>query len=575
MILASQHLIIAPILIPFLAGALMLFYEDRQRRERMILSVISAGLLLLVAIELLSRSKGDGPSGGTAIGVYLLGNWPPPFAIVLVLDRLSALMLLLTALLAVPALVFSSARWDRQGQHFHSLFQFLLMGLNGAFLTGDLFNLFVFFEVLLAASYGLMLHGSGALRVRAGLHYIAINLAASLLFLIGVALIYGVTGTLNMADLAVQVPRVAEADRPLLQAGAAILGVAFLVKAAMWPVCFWLPITYMAAAPPVAAMFAVMSKVGVYVILRLGSLAFGAGAAHSAGFGAELLIAGGMATIAFGMFGVLASQGLGRLAGCSVLVSTGTMLTVVGMSGLGAGASILAAALYYMVSSTLAISALFLMMELIERQQGGVATMLAVTAEAYGFGDEEADDVEPVAELAVPGTMTVLGACFAACVLLLAGLPPLSGFVGKFALLTAAMNPNGLGIGGAVPAASLAFTGLLILSGLAALIALLRVGIQTFWVPSEDDEVPKVLLIEILPVVALLVMTATLTVQAQPVMRYMQATAWALGRPQIYVDGVMGAPRVTGMPAEAADGEGGGEGEGAGGGAEGNGEASP
>ena len=144
----------------------------------------------------------------TTVGLYLLGNWPPPFAIVLVLDRLSALMLLLTALLALPALVFAMARWDRRGQHFHSLFQFLLMGLNGAFLTGDLFNLFVFFEVLLAASYGLALHGSGALRVRAGLHYIAINLAASLLFLIGVSLIYGVTGTLNMADLAASVPLV-------------------------------------------------------------------------------------------------------------------------------------------------------------------------------------------------------------------------------------------------------------------------------------------------------------------------------------------------------------------------------
>ena len=143
------------------------------------------------------------------VGLYLLGNWPPPFAIVLVLDRLSALMLLLTALLALPALVFAMARWDRRGQHFHSLFQFLLMGLNGAFLTGDLFNLFVFFEVLLAASYGLALHGSGPLRVRAGLHYIAINLAASLLFLIGVSLIYGVTGTLNMADLATRVPLVA------------------------------------------------------------------------------------------------------------------------------------------------------------------------------------------------------------------------------------------------------------------------------------------------------------------------------------------------------------------------------
>ncbi len=547
MILAPQHLILAPILLPLVVGAALLFYEDRQRRAKTVLSVISTGLLLVFAVQLLDMSKGSGPSGGNEIGLYLLGNWPPPFAIVLVLDRLSALMLLLTALLALPALIYASARWDRQGQHFHSLFQFLLMGLNGAFLTGDLFNLFVFFEVMLAASYGLMLHGSGPLRVRAGLHYIAINLAASLLFLIGVSLIYGVTGTLNMADLAAKAPLVAEADRPLLQAGAAILGVAFLVKAGMWPLCFWLPITYMAAAPPVAAVFAVMSKVGVYVVLRLSSLAFGAGALHSAGLGAELLVVGGMATIAFGLVGVLSSQGLGRLAGCSVLVSSGTLLTVVGMAGFGGGSAMVAAGLYYMVSSTLAISALFLMIELMERDQGSFATVLAVTAEAYGFGDEEIDAGEPDAALAVPGTMTVLGFCFVVCALLLAGLPPLSGFVGKFALLSAVLNPGGLGSGGAAPVMGLVFTALLIISGLAALIALMRVGIQTFWVPSEDEP-PKVLLVEILPIVALLGMTAAMTVQAQPVMRYMEATAQALAEPSIYIEGVLGAPRVEADP---------------------------
>ena len=155
-----EHLIVAPILIPLFAGALMLFYEDRQAKR--IISLVATAMLPFVAFALLDRS--EAPSGGTEVGLYLLGNWPSPFAIVLVLDRLSALMLLLTSVLALAALVFAAAGWDRQGQHFHSLFQFLLMGLNGAFLTGDLFNLFVFFEVLLAASYGLMLHGSGPLQ---------------------------------------------------------------------------------------------------------------------------------------------------------------------------------------------------------------------------------------------------------------------------------------------------------------------------------------------------------------------------------------------------------------------------
>src|SRR5690606_8419008 len=187
-----------------------------------------------------------------------------------------ALMLVLTSVRALAALIFSFARWDRAGPHFHTLFQLLMMGLNGAFLTGDLFNLFVFFEVLLAASYGLVLFGSGAPRVKAGLHYIAINLAASALFLIGVSLIYGVTGPLNMADLALRIPAVPEQDRMLLEAGAGILGVAFLVKAGMWPLGFWLPSAYKVAAAPVAAIFAILSKVGVYIVLRLSLLLFGA-----------------------------------------------------------------------------------------------------------------------------------------------------------------------------------------------------------------------------------------------------------------------------------------------------------
>ncbi len=535
-----EHLLIAPILIPLVAAAIMLFYDDRHRRQRRIVSLTSAVALLFVALELMDMAKDTDAAGNGVVSVYLLGNWPPPFAIVLVLDRLSALMLLLTALLAIPALVFSTARWDGRGQHFHSLFQFLLMGLNGAFLTGDLFNLFVFFEILLAASYGLALHGSGALRVRAGLHYIAINLAASLLFLIGVALIYGVTGTLNMADLAVQVPLVAEADRPLLSAGAAILGVAFLVKAGMWPLCFWLPITYMAAAPPAAAMFAMLSKVGVYVLLRLTSLAFGAGASHLTGLGADFLMAGGLATVAFGMIGVLASQGLGRLAGCSVLVSSGTLLAVVGMAGLGAGTGLMAGGLYYLVASTLGISALYLILELMEREQGAVSAMLTVTAEAYGLGSEEFEDDLPVESgTMVPGSNTVLALCFAGCTLMLAGLPPLAGFLGKFAMLSAAIG-FGTGADGQLGGGALAFVILMLVSGLAALIALARAGISTFWATDAEDGPRDVRVVEMLPVVVLLFLAIFMTVKAEPVMRYMQATATALHDPTIYVRGVLG-----------------------------------
>jgi multicomponent K+:H+ antiporter subunit D len=230
----SHHLIIAPILIPVAAAAILLFIDERRRVTKAMVSLVSALLLLLVAFVLFRIEAGP----NAFEGVYLLGNWSAPFGIVLVLDGLSALMLLLTAIVAAAALIYSMARWHAMGAHFHSMFQLLLMGVNGAFLTGDLFNLFVFFEVMLAASYGLLLHGSGPLRVKAGLHYIAVNLAAALLFLIGVSLIYGTTGTLNMADLAARIPDIEPDRRMLMEAGAGVLGIAFLIKAGMWPLCF-------------------------------------------------------------------------------------------------------------------------------------------------------------------------------------------------------------------------------------------------------------------------------------------------------------------------------------------------
>ncbi|WP_225025972.1 monovalent cation/H+ antiporter subunit D [Xinfangfangia pollutisoli] len=540
-----DHLIIAPILIPFFAGALMLVYDERQRSAKLVISLASVLATLLVAIELLVRAEGSELVGDNDIGFYLLGDWAAPWGIVLVIDRLSAMMLVLTGLLALPALVYAAAAWSRQGQHFYSMFQFLLMGLNGAFLTGDLFNLFVFFELLLAASYGLLLHGGGQLRVLGGMHYIAINLAGSLLFLIGVSLIYGATGTLSMAHLSNIVPTLPEAQRPLLQAGAAFMGLAFLIKAGIWPLSFWLPTAYMAGAAPVTAMFAIMTKVGVYAILRLVFLLFGASAGVSAGFGGEVLILGGMATVTFGFLGVLASQGLGRMAAHMVLVSSGTVLAAAGFVLLGGSVQILAAALFYLLSSTLAISALFLLIEPMSREEGGIAALLALTADAYGLDDRE-EDRQPEVGLAIPGTLTVLGLAFGACVLVLAGLPPLSGFLGKLGMLQGLLRD-----GAATPVLSWTFITLLILSGFATLLGLVRVGIQTFW--ASEGEPPQVLALEIAPVIALIGMILFLTFKADVTLRYMEKTASALLRPAIYAEGVLGAPRAADEAEDAAE----------------------
>ncbi|MDX3968340.1 MAG: monovalent cation/H+ antiporter subunit D [Bradyrhizobium sp.] len=523
----GSSLVVAPIVLPLLAGAGMLLLNGE--RQRSIVAGLSVGATLaLVCIATILLGISD---AGTR-DVYRLGNWPAPFGIVLVLDRLSALMLLLTNVLALASVVYSLARWHRAGAHFHSLFQFLLMGLNGAFLTGDLFNLFVFFELLLAASYGLLLHGSGLARVKAGLHYIVVNLAASLLFLIGVSLIYGVTGTLNMADLAARVPAVAAESRGLLEAGAGVLAVAFLLKAGMWPLNFWLPTAYAAASPPVASIFAILTKVGVYVVLRLSLLLFGDDAGASAGFGREFLLFAGLATILFGTIGTLASQDTARLAGFSVLISSGTVLAATGFGQVG----VTSGALFYLVSSTLGIGAFFLLVELIERGREPGADMIAVTREAYGE-EVETDEVEEDVGIAIVATMAWLGIAFIGCALVIAGLPPLSGFIAKFALLAAALHPADQP-GGAIPRSGWALLAVLILSGFATLTAMARAGIRIFWA-SPDRTVPRVRMIEMAPIMFLLFICAAQTVWAGPVIRFMQATAQSLHAPAGYVSDVL------------------------------------
>ncbi len=536
----SHHLIIAPILIPLAAAAILLLIEERRRVAKAMVSLVSTMLLLAVAFILFEIESGP----NSFEGVYLLGNWAAPFGIVLVLDGLSALMLLLTAIVGFAALVYSLARWHAMGAHFHSMFQLLLMGVNGALLTGDLFNLFVFFEVMLAASYGLLLHGSGPLRVKAGMHYIAVNLAAALLFLIGVSLIYGTAGTLNMADLAARIPEMEADRRMLMEAGAGVLGIAFLIKAGMWPLCFWLPTAYSAASAPVAGVFAILSKLGIYVILRLTMLLFDNG--PSAGFGSTVLLYGGMATLIFGTIGVLASQALGRLAGFSVLVSSGTLLMVLGIND-GAVSS---GALLYLVSSTLTISAFFMLIELVERSQDAGANVLAVTMEAYGDADE--DEPEEADGVTMPGTMAILGTCFAMCGILLSGLPPLSGFIAKFAMLSAMMGTGAIGV--PPTAAVWALIILVILSGVAALISMTRVGIRTFWT-SLEGVVPRVLVIEIVPVMFLLALTLFLTVQANAAMQYMDTTIRSLSTPSLYIDAVRNAIVVPGVDSELGGGD--------------------
>jgi multicomponent K+:H+ antiporter subunit D len=536
---AATHAVLLPVLLPLASAAVLAVVPDRLRQLKAGLHVAVMLASLVVAVTLLRGLEG---TGAAAMKVYLPGNWPVPFGIVLALDRLSALMLVLAALVGLAALLFSLARWHRASVHFHPLLQLQLAGLNGAFLTGDLFNLFVFFEVLLAASYGLLLHGGGSLRVRAGLHYIAINLVASLLFLVGAALLYGVTGTLTMADIAQKLPLVPAADRGLLHAATALLAVAFLAKAAFWPLNFWLPAAYSAASAPSAAMFAILTKVGVYAILRLWTLCFPATAGDSALFGSGVLVAGGLATIAFGSIGMLRSQQLARLAGYSIITSSGTVIAAAGfdLPALTAGA------LVYLASSTLAAATLFLLVELVERQRqieidppapDDVAGRLpAFTEELRSPIDANLDDEQvPLVGRAMPGALAFLGVAFLACTLVVAGLPPLSGFVGKLAMLTA------LAASASQPATGTAgwvMFALLLLSGLLSTMALSRAFITHFWA-TQDRASPRVRVIEGLPVALLLGGCIALAVAAEPALRYAGAAADDLHEPQRYIEAVM------------------------------------
>lgn len=539
MMFALDQLILLPILLPLTLGALLVLLRGHEQLK-FVVSLGGTLCLLTAALALyLLTDREVWPNG---VGVYLAGNWMAPFGISLVVDRLAALMLLLSAVIASAALIFSRRRWSRAGVHFHSLFQFLLTGINGSFLTGDLFNLFVFFEIMLAASYGLLLLGLQPRRVRASMQYVVINLIASSIFLIGIALIYAACGTLNLADLSQRATSLDDTQRLLLETGAAILAIAFLTKGAMWPLGFWLPATYAAAAPPVAAMLVLMTKVGIYVILRLWLLIFAGQEDHWHTLSGMALVAGGLLTLCFGTLGLLSSLEPGRMAGFSAIVSSGTLLIAIGYGG----PAVVSAALFYLVSSTLAVAAFMLLLELIERIRDPGAELLAQTMEAFDI-DDAADES---AGVAIPAATAFLGLSFVTCALIMAGLPPLSGFVAKFSLLHALLNPASASL--AVSTLTFVIIALVIFSGLAAIIALLRFGVRVFWsIPGMKP--PRLHLSEALPASGLLLLCILLSLGAGPASDYLARTSAALHQPGQYSERVLSSTPVPG--AGIPDGE--------------------
>ena len=500
----TAHLVIAPILLPLVAAIAMLVIGTR--RIALQRSVGLASCLLMAALAAMLAWHADG--GGTS--VYLVGNWPAHLGIALAVDRLAAIMLLATALLALPCLLFATGGWDRRAGHFHVLFQLQLMGLNGAFLTADLFNLFVFFEVLLISSYGLLLSGGRGPRLRSGLQYVAFNIAASTLFLVAVGLIYGLTGALNMAELAHRVAQVPAEDAGALKAAAGLLLVVFCSKAALLPLYFWLPDTYARSPAAVAALFAVMTKLGVYAVLRVYSLVFGADAGALANLAWPWLLPLGAATLALATLGVLAASSLRQLAAFLVVASAATLFIALGL----ANAQAIGAGLYYLVHSTLVGGALFLLADLVRRQR-----------------DNAGDSLRKLDQM---GPRALLGTLFVVAAVSVAGLPPLSGFLGKFALLAAVPNPQAAWL-----------WPIILVSSLLTLVALASAGSQLFWreggeIPAPG-RVPPLRAVEVGATVALLALGVLLTVFAGPALRYAQDAGEQLMAPAAYIDDVRSA----------------------------------
>lgn len=497
-----SHLIVVPVLLPAVAAALLVLLRPRIAVQRAVSLGIAVALLAAASALLLDADSGQ-PF------VYAAGNWRPPFGIVLVLDRLSALMLVLAAGLCLAVVIAAAGGEDEAGAFFHPLLQFQMMGLNGAFLTGDLFNLFVFFEVLLMASYCLLLHGGSVGRLRAGVHYVVINLVGSSLFLIAVGMLYAVTGSLNLADLAGRVAGLAASEQLLAHSAALLLLAVFGLKAALFPLFLWLPPAYVNASAPVAALFAIMTKVGIYAILRVYLLVFGPAAGAAAPQLERWLLPAALVTMLCGALAALASRRLAGIASQLTLLSAGTALIGAAL----ATPETISAALYYLAHSTLAGALLFTVCGIVAAQRG-----------------ELGDALQRGGRLARQQLTALL---FLLAGITIVGLPPLSGFLGKTMLMQATARS---------PAAPWIWS-LILLTSFLATLALVRAGLVVFW--AARSRLPAAAAAGHGPVTAALLLfagIAMLAAGAAPVKRYTDATAAQLAD----VAGYIGAVRATG-----------------------------
>lgn len=493
-----------PVLVPLLAAIVLLLLPSHRWRT----IVSSAAALLTLALDLAILAR---VAGGEVL-VSQMGSWPAPFGITLVADGLASVMLVLAGITGLLTVLFAGSSLQhaphralggllnraREAYGAQALLQFLFMGVNMSFLTGDLFNLFVSFEVLLVASYGLLLLGGELPQLREGFRYVVVNLLSSAIFVAAAGMSYGLFGTLNMADIAQRLA--GHGPDPRVTAVAGLLALAFAVKAAMFPLGFWLPNSYPVPAAAVSAFFAaLLTKVGAYALIRVFTLMF----PGETGIMTVLLVLSGL-TLLFGALGTLTRQRWRYVFSFANLASIGYLLAG---AFLGSRAG-LEAAIYYMVNSVLVIFALFLVASLAELI-GGLRFRSPGHLGAYPW---------------------LAGGYFIA-MLALSGMPPTSGFIGKFAIIASLLEVGGsVAIGVAVAA---------VLGSLLLLYAGVEIFRRFFW--GEADAVHSVALPRTMSYVtaAALVLLAALALFSGPVYSLTAMVAEQLGTNAAYLQAVL------------------------------------
>ncbi|MFP5318166.1 MAG: Na+/H+ antiporter subunit D [Acidimicrobiia bacterium] len=438
-------LLAIPILLPLLGAALSIGV-GRSRNAQRVVGTVTLTVVSVVSVILLVEVDSNG------IGSTPAGGWEAPVGITLVADRLAAIMLVIAELMLLAVLVYAIGQPGAEEDHvgFHPAYLILAAGVAAAFLTGDLFNLFVAFEVMLMASYVLITLGGRADQVRSGMTYVVISLIASTLFLLTLAFVYASTGTVNLADLSVKVADLPDGVRAAL---AVLLIVVFGIKSAIFPLFFWLPDSYPTAPTPVTAVFAgLLTKVGVYALLRSQTLLFPGDTQP----GTLLLVVAGL-TMVVGVLGAITQNDIKRILSFHIVSQIGYMIMGLGLFTVAG----LAGAVIYIIHHIVVKTTLFLVAGLIEQRTG-----TAELAELSGLRR-----LEPI-----------LAVLFILPALSLAGIPPFSGFVAKLALVQAG-----------IATADYVIVGVSLAVSLLTLFSMTKIWANTFWGPSEPDTVGRTL----------------------------------------------------------------------------------